>query len=331
MKNLKISIIFIFLLIIIITTSCTSNNTDNKNDLNPFADINNENMVIKSEYGHSPYNFPEDYMYYYQGGVLEIPYMFYGGRVDSEVGLYIFIDGIIQPYFISDSIETTYEYIHMFDIESNSEKKYILNILPTVGTINDYLKLNFVCVDFPNLINANESIGELESIVELQNMSTTISWTLSFLENIPTDSILSLYDEAKIKTISETIQNDYEENNDTYFEFDSNSEESNIIISNTNKSIKFVTYGEIEGNYRTTIFINNSPVIIDSNNIFFEHKINKNEKYIYEFEFNKEYLEECLDNTNVLYAISINLSNSKDINQMDVFKTPSKLLIDQIA
>ena len=301
----KSRLLFIIISISLCVSACSfDNNINNPNILNPFEDIDDEGTMIMSEYGHSPYNFPENFMFYYQGGILEIPYIFFGGRVDSEVGLLIFIDGVVQPYFIS-GLEELPDYMHIFNIEANSEKVYMLNIIPTAGVAGDYLQLNFVCIDFPSLD------GSDAAMLDLQNMSATISWTLAFLENSPYNHGLPSYKKAEIVDVF--IEGNYD-GSDFYFEIDNESENPN--------SIRIIAYKERSGIYRTTIFINNSPVIIDGSNNFFEYNASRNQRLIYEFEINIE----NLNNINIIYAISISLSNDTGENTIDVFKANSEII-----
>lgn len=310
MKNINKYLLVIFIFILSFTYISYINNTDNTNNLNPFDNIDDDSTAIASEYGHSPYNPPENYTYYYQGDVLNIPYTFYGGRVDSEVGLLIFIDGIVQQYSINDSNDTIYDSMKIFNINANSEETYTLNINPNCGKKGDILKLNFVCIDFP-ILNMLD-----ESSIDLQTMSTTISWKLSYLEDSKVLKFPSK-EGTRIKNISNTIEN----YNSDKSEFDSSLEKSNINF----EAIKFIANsGKNDGLYKTTIFINNKPAIIDKDKNFIEYEINKDKKLIYKAEID----DSNVNNTIIIYAVSIRLDNTIDnwYSQIDVFKSNSILI-----
>lgn len=314
MKNINRYTVFISIFILILICTGCLNNANEVNNLNPFDDIGDSNTDIASEYGHSPYNAPEDFTYYYQGGVLNIPYTFYGGRVDSEVGLLIFIDGIVQQYSVGNSDNEIYDYMKNFNIDANSKENYMLNIIPNCGKSGDILKLNFVCIDFP-VLNISD-----ESSIDLQTMSTTISWKLSYLKDSDTLSLLPKK-EFSISTISNTIENYYTDKT----EFDSSLEESDIVFEDKNKILKF-TASTIENEecYKTTIFINNKPVIVDEDKNFIDYKISKDKKLIYEAEIDNN----NLNDTNIIYAVSIKLDNTIDNwkSQVDAFKSNSILI-----
>lgn len=315
MKNINKYMLVISVFIFVLISSGCINNSSDTNNLNPFGEIDDNNTMIASEYGHSPCNAPEDVTYYYQGNVLNIPYTFYGGRVNSEVGLLVFIDGIVQQYTIDDSEHEKYDYMKTFNIPINSEETYILNIIPNSGKSGDILKLNFVCIDFPNL-------SKLETpSVELQNASATISWKLLYLEDAYILPSLS-QKEFRGKTISNAIENYPVDGGKE--EFNSGLEESNITSEDANKTLTFIANeGENTGHYKTTIFVDNKPTIID-NNSFIEYKVNKDERLIYEIEIDHN----SSDDASIFYAISIRLDDKIDDwqSQVDVFKTNSILI-----
>jgi len=312
MKNNKYIIIVFILILVLVCTGCFENSPKNTNNF-PFNNDLDDNTTIACEYGHSPHSIPQDFTYYYYGGVLNIPYTFYGGRVDSEVGLFIFIDGVVQQYSIEDFEKTTNNYMEIFNVNANSEQTYTLNITPNCGKKGDILKLNFVCIEFPSL-NTKDNLSP-----DLQRMSTTITWKLSYLEDAETLAT-STQKEFEIKTISNNTENYYE--NKT--EFENESEKIKNTLKIENKTLKFILNSK-ENNihFKTTIFINNKPISIDDNNNFIDYKINKYEKLTYEAKIN----DNNLKSGDIFYAISIKLDNTSDNwkSQIDVFKTDSIL------
>lgn len=175
-------------------------------------------------------------------------------------------------------------------------------------------KLMRVCIDFP-VLNISD-----ESSIDLQTMSTTISWKLSYLKDSDTLSLLPKK-EFSISTISNTIENYYTDKT----EFDSSLEESDIVFEDKNKILKF-TASTIENEecYKTTIFINNKPVIVDEDKNFIDYKISKDKRLIYEAEIDNN----NLNDTNIIYAVSIKLDNTIDNwkSQVDAFKSNSILI-----
>ena len=259
-------------------------------------------VFTQSEYGHSPYNFPEDFTFHYRGGFLEIAYVFYGGRVDSEVGLLIFIDGIVQPYFVGDYIEESdFEYMHIFNVIADSEQVVSLNILPTVGEVGDYLQLNFVCIGFPLIQDI--------SMLDLQSMSTTFSWTLLFLEDRAIAPISLSKTEISSVGIFDIVGAEFNESGSSFHKE----------INQNDRKIRFIASSN-EGLYRVTLFANNSPIVIDGNKNHFNIYINNNEKITYEFEINVQ------NDQKTLYAIIVRLSGYVYDYQLDVFKTNSEAL-----
>lgn len=187
----------------------------------------------------------------------------------------------------------------IFNIDANSKENYMVNIIPNCGKSGDILKLNFVCIDFP-VLNISD-----ESSIDLQTMSTTISWKLSYLKDSDTLSLLPKK-EFSISTISSnTIENYYTDKT----EFDSSLEESDIVFEDKNKILKF-TASTIENEefYKTTIFINNKPVIVDEDKNFIDYKISKDKRLIYEAEIDNN----NLNDTNIIYTVSIKLDNTID-------------------
>ena len=303
----KVSCWFAIILIClcIVVAGCVSDyNTSAVSGINPFDDIAGGHEILMSEYGHSPYIFPNDDTFHYYGGLFEVPYIFYGGQVDSEVGLLIFIDGIVQPYSLhDDTSEVAFEYMHVFNIEANSEKVVMLSIAPTVGEIGDNLQLNFVCIDFP-LINDM-------SMLKLQGMSTTFSWRLSFFEDIVLHTAAHTSINASISDFSSDVDMDV----DIYGYFHLEVDEGSGIV-------RFIDLMEEEGEYRVTLFINNTPVRFNGGKTHFDINSRKGEKIVYDFKID----DYSLSSLNIVYAISIRLVSGEENNQVDVFKTISRVL-----
>ncbi len=303
--------IVIVLTLISVCTGCSKSNTNNTNSF-PFNNDLDDDTTIACEYGHSPHSIPQDFTYYYQGGVLNIPYTFYGGRVDSEVGLFVFIDGVVQPYSIEHPKNTINNYMEIFNIAANSEETYTLNITPNCGKKGDILKLNFVCIEFPSLDITNNSS------LDLQKMSTTISWKLSYLKDAENLTIPS-QKEFNVKTISNNIENYYE----IKPEFENNSEKIKSALKFENKTLNFTLNSkENKTHCKTTIFINNNPININGCNNFINYTIDKNKKLTYKAKINNN-----SKSKDIFYAISIKLDNKSDNwkSQIDVFKTNSIL------
>ena len=292
-----------FLCFCIFFSGCEFNSsTQTVNILNPFMESSESLM---SEYGHSLFSFPDDDTFYYQGGLLEVPYIFYGGRVDSEVGLLVFIDGIVQPYFINNTTsESEFKYMYINNIAANSEQVVTLSILPTVGKMGDELQLNFVCIDFPSLTD--------KSMLNLQSMSTTFSWKLSFLSDISTDPVSLPEIGIRILETSDTIDIDFEVYGNFYLETDNESKVARL----------FASEEENEGIHRITMFINNNPAIIDGYRNYFDIDKSDVDKKIYKFQVE----EDNLSDLGILYAIGVSLNDYVRDNQIDVVKTNSQAL-----
>lgn len=240
-----VAVFFITALFLLVGSACSSNRVGTNDFFNQFSDID-EGTVLLLEYGHSPFNFPENHVFYYTGGYLVIPYVFYGGRVDSEVGLFVFIDGVVQPYFVNSLNESELKYLHIFNIEANSEKIIELHILPTVGRLNDNLQLNFVCLEFPLILETDDLM------VDLQGISTTISWTLSFLEDIPANHNTQIQERFFVYSITSEGSASREIGGYMHLDFVDTYEGFEVKINNLS-DVRLFVYGWSDATFRTCV------------------------------------------------------------------------------
>ena len=85
----------------------------------------------------------------YEGGELKIDYKASStGMFECGVGFMIFIDGVAQPYKISE--ETEVKYMHTFHFQDNMENEFSFYFVPTVGQKGDMLELCIASIYNPD-------------------------------------------------------------------------------------------------------------------------------------------------------------------------------------
>lgn len=331
--TLYILIIMTFILLI----GCSD---DNKKDVNlndkniessynPF-DLDDEQISTDAEFGFGPVNPVNELTY--TGDPIEQEYYYDNtGDTDCKLGFMIFIDGVAQLYKING--ENNQSIMHEFDVNKKSKTKFKVSFKPSIGKEGDKLGLYVATIFNPNYVPS----ASVPSFGNNRALSQVLPVDLKYLKSI-NNLELNTNDKYSTENITEEIKKEYltvdEINSKKYvaneaplfhLKYDGDFKNSKIELKNASKlSLRLEGLcGPDEGNYRTTIFIDNKPV-----------KTVDGKKYL-EMQLKKEMLSKQsfdvdisgLTGLHVLYTISVPKRNDYSKITNPIVQSPPKLLI----
>ncbi len=200
----------------------------------------------------------------YEGGELEIEYRAKAtGMSEYGVGFMIFIDGIAQPYWISE--ETEAMYMHTFYFQDKVDNVFSFYLIPTTGQKGDMLELCIASIYYPDYkpdMKESKGYGIYHDMLE---NSYIIKYNAS-PSLITNDMALNLISEVEIeelpiqqdKYITTNLSNDF---NVALYINDQDVTNGNYYIADEKENnIKLGICGTESAEYRISFFSNHCPV-----------------------------------------------------------------------
>lgn len=269
--------------------------------------------------------------YVYTGENLLVPYHLQAQKATGhDVGFLIFIDGVCQKYSIIDeSGEVTEEtYMHRFTLSDTNDKKFTFLIQPNVGKKGDKKGIYVCGIIYPKFQPKSK---DEPSYQYYGNIFQTVPQQVRFEADSKNNDKQEAVYSSDGKDIPKEIKNAYEalfgvsidesDSNQANVElFKEDSDEAYIEEKSENVVLHFQMYGGKAGKYRTTLFINHEPVLIDGKNyIETEYKSKTMSTYDMNLDVSK------IPQNSTIYAITVP-ADQNYLEYEDVKKTSSKLL-----
>lgn len=269
--------------------------------------------------------------YVYSGEKIEVPYHIQANKATGhDVGFLVFIDGVCQKYSIKDDSgeKTDDKYMHRFILSDTDDKKFTFLIKPNIGKKGDKKGI-YIC----GIINPSFQPNSKDepSYQYYGRLFQTIPQQVRFEADAPIEEEHKPIYTSDGNAIPDEIKNAYEAIFGFNIEesggmqmrvdlFKENNEEAYIEEKNNTGILHLQIYGGKTGKYRTTLFINHEPVLIDG------------KEYI-ETNYEAKTMSKCdvnidcskISKISTIYAITVP-ADQNYLEYEDVKKTSSKML-----
>lgn len=271
---------------------------------NPFeetADIGeNQSVSTIASYG---LGYASDEAIAFSGGTLTIPIELSGGKESTQVGILIYLDGILQSYSTeaSDSKKT----MHLFDTLANSKVTYSVNVGAVFDSSLEKHYINLVSVLLPNYCPADRTstFGAYHSGLTVLPMEITLAEDngAAYLNSIPA------YDNNTI------IKNDdikkYGIEEDGYAAFvplNSADMSQNLCINEGGLSLSLLSYTmQADGGvYRVSFYKNHEIVNLSGGYDYIDISVEKGKMSLTEIQI------EDIAAGDFVYCVAVPLSNT---------------------
>jgi len=115
----------------------------------------------------------------YNGSPIQLTLLLSGGNADAEIGIWLFIDGIMQPYKVETDGEE--QLMHVFALPANTDIEVVVTVDPTVGQAGETLYLSSVFIVNPysepssdhNSANEQMVLSSAFSVAVIYNVDCT--------------------------------------------------------------------------------------------------------------------------------------------------------------
>lgn len=272
-------------------------------------------------------------VYEYTGEEVHIPFKVTGldEEVSSDFGLLVFVDGLAQPYRIqANPAEPSAEQLmHKFSLKYEETEEFDIVFTPVSGQKGDKVGVVFATILQPDYKPENENKPNYGIY---HSLSATLSQEIEFQADLSGDKKLQPYKDAVTEDIPEEIKNQAEtvltDGSSDYLDETTVNEllpedpDQNLITATNGKAkLKFRIYGGLETTYRTTIFVNHTPVQVKGAD-YIETTLQKGKMNTVEIELDTS----AYDKLNTIYAISVVSGKDYLTNNNSPLKTKSLLL-----
>lgn len=269
----------------------------------------------------------------YEGKPIEISFEVENGGPAKDVGLMLFVDGVVQPHKVIKSSQTlpglkpidAEQFLSVHDLSTDEQIQITVQFVPVAGRQGDLLSFNRMFMLKPSYLPSSENgffgIFQSGDPIEFGQIELKV--------DAPTQAN-SLPVEVSAEPIPEVRKIDHEGNPtgrvlSPFFLFNDGSADypGKVYLNEGKVKLRVQTGGGAEAEYRITIFINHIPVQINGHDSFLIRSKYDN-VVTYEFELNLP----GLPHLNSLYMIALPVSDGYVINPNSGAKSPSILLIN---
>lgn len=211
-----------------------------------------------------------NFTFEYTGQPIELTYMMENGEVSDSWGLYVFTDGIQQPFCVDNEPES--KLVYVYDFSPKERKMISISFQPITGDVGDSVQVVFVVMLDPEFILEKESdlhqYGNYHAI-------TQMPWKIDIKSQINNKSNTQIPQKGTQVEISTDFQKRYEEVNENgeisslldssvHFEFFNNDYYETEVQMNDGVDLEFTinAAGTCSGydkvNYRLSIYANHT-------------------------------------------------------------------------
>jgi len=274
-------------------------------------------------------------VYEYRGEEIHIPFKVTGmdEKANSEFGLIVFVDGILQPYRIKKKTgeESEEKFMQKFSLKNEESEEFDIVFIPVTGKEGDssaVITSTILKPDFMPEDEKNPNYGGYHSI------SANTPQEICFKCDVMNETEKTGYLEFTMEDIPQEIRDEYEifhdDGSDDILDttcitelFQDDKKQVKFYAKDGKVKCKFRIYGGVEASYRTTIFVNHKPVPVMGAD-YIETKTVKGKICTVEFELEVGTSQKL----NTIYAISVPCGRDYMITSNYPIKTSSALLIN---
>lgn len=310
-------IIILSMLLSISLFGCSLSSVKNKND-NATGNLSTQPpQVVQAEFGHGIVNpNPDDRLLVYNGKKIEIEYMLDNVGAECNLGILMFINGIIQPYSIVG--ENDNRIMNIFDMNSKEKRIIKLEFTPVCGQKGTDTVINFAVMLNP------KNIADKSSLFKSGNnhrLNLLLPWKIKFNKDCKFD--IDSYNTYNINKIDNDFLKKYANTTNAIDPIKTvlsicGKEDAFYEMASTDViSIELKLFGSREQRVRTIIYLDHFPIRIFNGNTYMDWSIKKDSIC----SLSTELPEKLKKGKHILYAITIPVTDGYIDNIDDMNKT----------
>lgn len=325
--------ICLFMSLLFLMTGCsTSQNPDNSNSTDDLGSYF-ENQPQTGEIGSANFGFVNsmDTVYTYTGEPLEIPFHVIGASegAESEIGVFLFVDGVVQPYSIvyEDGTSRSEDSMQVFCLDYEEKESFNMVFQPVTGKAGETLSLMAVTILNPSFVAEGENNPRYGIY---HGESATTDRNISFDVDAPAQTLSTATTEYDVKEIHQEIMDRLAawgalDQLDMTATLELDVGEENIIRADGKRAeVTVQLYGGPEANFNITFFVNHKPVKINEAD-YISVRTEKNKM----IEFTVQLDTTDLGELNTVYAIAVTARGDHLLEINNPVKTTSILLVNK--
>lgn len=265
--------LFVFMALACLLTGCSTPKTDGQppNGSEPL-DAYFEEGPADNEMGAADFGLqdPMDMVYTYQGEPLEVPFSITGASpgATSEIGVLLFVDGVVQPYsaVYADGTVLEEKAMQIFKLDYEQKEDFDLVFQPVTGSAGETVPIMVVTILEPSFVaegpdNPRYGYYHQESAttsrqitfeVDAPEQTLAIANTAYEVTDIPQDVLDTLAAWGAMDTLDITATLSLGEGDDSYIQTDGKTATVTVRL-----------YGGPEADFNITLFVNHQPVPLD--------------------------------------------------------------------
>lgn len=232
--------------------------------------LNQQEIHFEASHGVDSFDVLSDKLTY-NGEPLSIDYTFVNGNIDSNYGLFLFLDGMLQPYYTNFSDE--YKNMHIFSLSKDSSTTFKLYFEPVTGEIGQEIPLHIVAIFDADAPYENPTLSNSFWQMLSQAFPLTVKIEAETQQN---DKSTDLSIEGNNYSLSIELIQEY-----GLSEGDGHKKlviDENINSIKPNQDFQFSLSGadDHQSVYRLYAFINNAPIAI-GDHLWYEMSLSENQ------------------------------------------------------
>lgn len=284
--------------------------------------------TVSQSSGMIGYGFQNDSpdQYTYRGKAVEIPYyienMGETGEENANVGLLLFVDGEVQPFFV-DGKEAV---MHKFSISPGERKELKLKFFPVSGEKGEKIGIIPATIWNPDYVPESEERPIFGNCLKL---GTNIPLTIQMKEDGKKENKCAVTNARMIDIPEEILaeneisfgEGDYDSlDSSVGFTIEPTKEKTNLLKAENGKAdITMNLYGGKQVTDKITVFVNNKPVKIDDGDYV---KVKTKKGKMWKIKFSLDVSE--YDRLNTIYAVV--MTSGEDYKVSDIYQSNILLL-----
>lgn len=277
---------------------------------------------------------PKMQVYEYNEKEMHIPFRVSGmnEKNNSDFGLMVFVDGVLQPYKIADVNGETGEEQTMqkFSLANEETKEFNIILPPVTGKAGDRIGINFCTIFKPDFMPQDEKKPLYGNYHQL---SSTIPQEIYFKTDALNPKAINNYTNAVFMNISQEIidkdkasggSGDFSDSYPRAQLLQENEDLNRLNAQEGKVKFKLQIYGGGETTYRFSLFLNNKPIQIMGCDVI-DITTQRNKMAVAELELETSEFAEL----STLYAVGIPCGKDYLSSNNLPIKTSSVLLVNK--
>jgi len=252
----------------------------------------------------------------YNGKEISVQYNIENGEQEASFGLFIFVNGILQPYYVNENNTTMYE----IKMSKNQNITIPISFNPIQVSKNNDNTVNFLLMLNPSFYPEDE----IKTFGHNHTLSQLLPWNLKSnieTQDIASSSIIALEN----YTFTSTEKNNTESND--LLEISINSNSTIVLDKNKNShTIPLSISSKTDGKYRVSVYINHNLVKAFDGYQYIDVDCQKDTAYNLSFNIDSNILGDTDQNKHFIYAIAVPIDYDYNNFDIDVVKSDTVIL-----